>query len=93
MICQVVQGKVYYDYNYRVLPPVKSRISSGDSQDSQDGQLSLPQSLISWFLPSTTEADKKSDDFVIDYLDDLEERYLNASPFLFSLHLRHWFLL
>ena len=81
MICQVVQGKVFYDYNYRVLPPVRSRVqeASRETQESldQESQPSLPQSLISWFLPSSTEADvdRKSPEYAIDYYDEADDRY------------------
>ena len=80
-----IHGKVYYDYNYRVLPAVRARnqvsSSSSSSATSSDNSVSdslfSPQSLISWLLPSETSkpSSKYSIDFDYYENDNFGERY------------------
>ena len=73
------RSKVYYDYNYRVLPPVqrisdrsyRHRDGTGvhDNNNQESGE-SIP--VLSWLLPSSSSSSSSSD-VVFDYYDPMEE--------------------
>ena len=73
------RSKVYYDYNYRVLPPVQQQQHISDrsyhqregavfSNSNQQSDQSIP--VLSWLFPPTSTS---SSEVVLDYYDPEEE--------------------
>ena len=59
------EAKVYYDYNYRVLPAVSSRQRGAESRQSS----AHSRSRASWVAPPA----HRDSEYVIDYYDPEEE--------------------